>query len=218
MANYQADSITGVTTNLFRNGYLPMVTDGKSEFQEALKGSVLFIIAPNIDYTSEEASQVKEFVERGGLLIISAGHKSASSLDSILSSFDMQIGDLPLGSPPWIVETHGTMGQGTVTPENLKKYWHDPKFMEAYPVQATGDFKTVTWLSYGGSKYNLIISKKVGRGQVILIGDSRFLLNENLESLAQMPGLETKEQYQLQWLGNIELLREMLTKPQGGKA
>jgi len=218
MANYQADSITGVTTNLFRNGYLPMVAEGKREFPEALKGAALFIIAPNAGYTSEEASQVREFVERGGLLIISSGHKSAGPLDTILRSFDMQIGDLPLGSPPWIVETHGTMGRGTVTPENLKRYWHEPKFMDAYPVLAAGDFKPITWLSYGGSNYNLIISKKVGRGEVVLIGDSRFLLNENLESLSQMPGMETKEQYQLQWLGNIELLREMLTKAHGGNA
>jgi hypothetical protein len=218
MVNYQADSITGVTTNLFRNGYIPIVADGNGEFQEALKGSALFIIAPNKDYTSSEASRVRDFVEGGGLLIISAGHKSAGPLHSVLESLGMQIGDLPLGSPPWIVETHGTNGQGTVTPENLKKYWHEPKFMEAYPVVATGNYTPVTWLSYGGSKYNLIASKSLGKGRVILIGDSRFLLNENLESLAQMPGMETKEQYQLQWLGNIELFREMMNRTKGGSA
>jgi hypothetical protein len=216
--DYQADGITGLTTNLFRNGYLPMVMEKKGDFSDVLKGKIFVIIAPNEFYTPKETLILKEFVEGGGLLILSAGHMNSDPLDSILKSFDMQIGDLPLGSPPWIVETHGTGGQGTVTQENLEKYWHRPKFMEAYSVLASGEYRPVTWVNYRGSNYNLIISKKYGQGDVILIGDSRFLLNENLEDLSMGPGMETKEQYQLQWLGNIELLREMLAGSQGDEA
>ncbi len=220
MENFQDDSIAGLVINLYRNGYLPMVIDDKNGFPGLQTGKLMFIIAPNAGYTQEEASAVRSFVDKGGLLVISAGHKSSDSLDSILSSFGLHIGDLPLGSPPWIVDTHGTgtMGQGTVTPENLEKYWHQPKFMDAYPVTAAGNYSIITWLNYSGREYNLIISKRVGQGEVILIGDSRYLLNENLEYLSEGSSAETKEPYQLQWLGNIELLREMLTKYREGKA
>ncbi len=216
MDSFKDDGIAGLTTNLFRNGYLPLVLRSHEDFSEVSKGKVVFILAPNIPYTSDEISSLRKFVEDGGLLVISAGQKSRVPIAALLDSLSIQIGNLPLGSPPWIVETHGNL-QGTVNPENLKKYWHEPKFMEAYPISASGNYTPITWLSYGGNGYNLIISKSLRHGEVVLIGDSRFLLNENLEYLSEGQAMETKEQYQLQWLGNIELLREILTKHKEGK-
>ena len=216
MQDFQADSISGLIINLYRNGYLPMIIDSKGDFPEVSKGKLIFILAPNEGYTQEEVIRLRKFVDDGGLLVISAGQKSSSSLDLLLKSFDLQIRDLPLGSPPWIVETHDTMNQGKVSPENLNKYWHEPKFMDAYPVQANGNYKAITGLIYGGSDYDLIISKKFGQGEVVLVGDSRFLLNENLEYLSEGE-IESKEPYQLQWLGNIELLRQILTQYKEGR-
>lgn len=209
--SYQPGGIAGLITNLFRNSYLPMVLEDKKDFPEVSKGRAMIIIAPNERYTPDEVSQLRKFVEGGGMLIISAGYKSKGQLDSILNNFEMQIENLPLGSPPWIVETHSTLGPGTVTPENLKEFWHKPKFMEAYPVSASGAYEKIAWLNYEGKSYNLAIAKKFGQGEVVLFGDSRFLLNENLEYLSLGTGIETKEQYQLQWLGNIQLLRKILS-------
>ncbi|VVB72353.1 ABC-type uncharacterized transport system [uncultured archaeon] len=217
LENYQDDGIAGLTINLFRNGFLPQLQDSEDGIPDIRKGAVSIIIAPNRHYTSKDATKYTEFVESGGLLIISAGHKSAIPLDSILRAFDLQISDLPLGSPPWIIETHATNGEAIVSQGNLKKYWHKPKFMEAYPVMAKGDYKPLAWMRYNGETYNLILQKEVGQGSVILIGDSRFLLNENLEYLSEGEGRETREQYQLQWLGNIELLRKILTGQNVGR-
>jgi hypothetical protein len=211
LENYRDDGVAGLTLNLFRNGFLPQILQNDNSISDIRKGTVAIIIAPNEDYTAKEALEIKEFVEAGGLLILCAGHKSAGPMDLILKSFGLGIGDLPLGSFPWIEETHATGGQAIVSPENLRRYWHKPKFMEAYPVQADGEYKPIAWMRYNGVAYNLIIQKSVGQGNVILIGDSRFLLNENLEHLSQGAGKENREQYQLQWLGNIELLRKILT-------
>jgi hypothetical protein len=211
LENYRDDGVAGLTLNLFRNGFLPQILQKDNGISDIRKGSVAIIIAPNEDYTAKEALKIKEFVEAGGLLILCAGHKSAGPMDLILKSFGLGIGDLPLGSFPWIEETHATGGQAIVSPENLRRYWHKPKFMEAYPVLADGEYKPIAWMRYNGVAYNLIIEKRVGRGNVILIGDSRFLLNENLEHLSQGAGKENREQYQLQWLGNIEILRKILT-------
>ncbi len=216
LENYRDDGVAGLTENLFRNGYLPQILQNDQEISEILKGSVAIIIAPNEDYTTKEALEIKQFVESGGLLILCAGHKSAAPLDLVLKSFGLGIRDLPLGSFPWIEETHATGGQAIVSPENLKRYWHKPKFMEAYPVQADGEYTPIAWMRYNGETYNLIIQKKAGQGNVILIGDSRFLLNENLEHLSLGTGKESREQYQLQWLGNIELMRKILTAQKAG--
>jgi hypothetical protein len=216
LENYRDDGVAGLTENLFRNGYLPQILQNDQEISEILEGSVAIIIAPNEDYTAKEALEIKQFVESGGLLILSAGYKSAAPMDLVLKSFGLGIRDLPLGSFPWIEDTHATGGQAIVSPENLKRYWHKPKFMEAYPVQADGDYAPIAWMRYNGDTYNLIIQKKVGQGNVILIGDSRFLLNENLEHLSLGTGKESREQYQLQWLGNIELMRKILTAQKAG--
>ena len=212
LEGYKPGSIDGLTTNLIRNGYVPLIIE--EDFSKALEGDIFIIIAPTKRYTSSEVSLLDEFVKRGGMLFISAGRESREPLEKILKNFDISIGDLPLGSPPWIVETHGQT-TGVVTPENLKKYWHKPKFMDAYPVYAGGAHDPVTWLEYENQTYNLILARTYPEGVVILIGDSHFLLNENLEYLTSGPGRETKESYQLQWLGNIELLRGMISSYKG---
>ncbi|MDD4448234.1 MAG: hypothetical protein PHN61_11235 [Methanothrix sp.] len=218
LENYRDDGVAGLTLNLFRNGFLPQILQNDNSISDIRKGTVAIIIAPNKDYTAKDALEIKEFVKAGGLLILCAGHKSAGPMDLILKSFGLGIGDLPLGSFPWIEETHATGGQAIVSPENLRRYWHKPKFMEAYPVLADGEYKPIAWMRYNGVAYNLIIQKSVGQGNVILIGDSRFLLNENLEHLSQGEGKENREQYQLQWLGNIELLQKILTVQKVGMA
>lgn len=215
--SFKDDGIAGLTTNLFRNGYLPMVLRSLEDFAKISDSKAVFILAPNIPYTSDDITRLRKFVEDGGLLVISAGQKNREPIAALLDSFGMQVGDLPLGSPPWIVETHGNF-RGSVSSDNLKKYWHEPKFMDAYPVSASGNYTPVTWLSYRGTDYNLIISKRLGRGDVVLIGDSRFLLNENLEYLSEGQARAVKDQYQLQWLGNIELIHEILSKHKEGKA
>lgn len=216
LENYRDDGVAGLTLNLFRNGFLPQILQKDNGISDIRKSEVAIIIAPNEHYTAKEVFEIKEFVEAGGLLILCAGHKSAGPMDLILNSFGLRIGDLPLGSFPWIEETHATGGRAIVSPENLRRYWHKPKFMEAYPVQADGEYNPITWMRYNGVTYNLIIQKRAGQGNVILIGDSRFLLNENLEHLSQGVGRENREQYQLQWLGNIELLRKILTERKVG--
>jgi len=218
LESYQDDGIAGLTINLIRNGFLPQVCQAEKCIPDVFRGAASVIIAPNKHYTAKEASMYREFVEDGGLLMISAGYKSAEPLDLILRSFGLQIGDLPLGSFPWIEETHATGGQSIVSAGNLKRYWHKPKFMEAYPVLADGEYEPIAWMRYNGNTYNLIIEKKIGKGRVILIGDSRFLLNENLEQLSRGIGKETRKQYQLQWFGNIELLRRILIEDKAGMA
>lgn len=216
LSGYESGSIDGLTTNLLRNGYLPLVLGERDDFADVSSGEIMVIIAPTKPYTAKEASMLSDFVKRGGMLFICAGYDNRAPLIPVLESFDIDIGEIPLGSPPWIVETHG-QERGTVASEDLRLYWHKPKFMEAYPVIAAGNYDTIAWLEYEGALYNLILSKMYGEGEVVLIGDSHFLLNENLEYLTLGPGRETKEYYQLQWMGNIELLRGIITKYKGMK-
>jgi hypothetical protein len=212
---YTSGSIDGLCLNLVRNGYTPLIIDYKKDFNQILRGKVSIIIAPSEGYTHGEVQTLKSFVEKGGLLIISAGYDSAKPLKSLFDELELKVLKIPLGSPPWIVETHG-QSSGVVSEENLRMYWHKPKFMDVYPVQARGNYTSIASMKIEGSDYNLIITKEIGKGEVVLIGDSRFLLNENLEYLTLGPD-ESKEDYQLQWLGNIELLKGIIDQYKGEK-
>lgn len=215
---YSSNSIDGLIINLYRNQYIPLIKEDE-DFSDLSKGNIFIIISPTSNYGKEQILHIEKFVEDGGLLIISAGYNNKIYLDPILKLFGIDIGETPLGSVPWIVETHNDQQLGTVTLENLKKFWNKPKFMEAHPVFAEGDFTPITWMKYQGVPYNLIISKPYGKGKIILIGDSRYLLNENLEQLTLDLGPdveESKEQYQMQWLGNIELFSDIISKYEKG--
>jgi hypothetical protein len=211
---YTSGSIDGLSVNLIRNGYMPLILEYDKDFEQITSGKVAIIIAPSRGYTSEETKKLKNFVENGGLLMISAGYDSEKPLRPLFDALDINVRNIPMGSPPWIVETHG-QSAGIVSEENLRNYWHKPKFMDAYPVTAEGNHTSIASMKYGGSDYDLIIIKEIGRGKAVLIGDSRFLLNENLEYLTLGPGEESKEDYQLQWLGNIELLKDIMGQYRG---
>lgn len=215
--NHNPDSIDGLIVNIMRNGYMPLVIKEKEDISGISLNDILVVIAPAKSYDSKEVTLINDFVKKGGLLIVSSGYSNAAPLENLLKSFGMYINGTPLGAAPWIVETHGTGGAAVVTPENLKKFWHEPKFMEAHPVGSTSDYMPIAWLNYEGDEYNLIIAENYGAGQVVLVGDSHFLLNENLEYLTTGQGKDEREQYQLQWLGNIELLREIIAKHKGAK-
>ncbi|MBU7000816.1 MAG: hypothetical protein HXS41_09055 [Theionarchaea archaeon] len=202
---YKDNSVDGLTKNFLRNDYIPLYLQDTSQLKE---GRILVIIAPTRGYSSGEVNDIISFVEQGGLLILSAGAAERDALRPLLQRVEMDIGNVPLGPVPWIIETHGRTPE--ISQENLDKYWHEPKFMEAYPVGGTNLSKSYATLTYLGQTYDLIISKQYGKGIIVLIGDSRFLLNENLEYSLEPSrlGLPT---FAAIWVGNVELLRDIIT-------
>ncbi len=195
----QDDSINGLLVNLMRNGYVPLIANDLSEITD---GNVLVIIGPTKKYTLSEADTIKNFVYSGGILVLSVGYSESESVDLILNEFDLSIVNIPLGSYPWVIDYHTG---GNLSQENLETYWHRPKFMEVYPVLCECNYIPYSSISYKDRKFDLIIGKLYGNGAIVLIGDSRFLLDENLERLSD-PAIVVP-QYKLQWVGNIEILR-----------
>lgn len=207
LASYEDDGLGGLYINLMRNEYLPLIMDEQSLLEE---GKILVIIAPAMRYSGKEAEMIERWVKNGGVLVLSAGAGERDNVKTILDVFGVNIGDLPLGPVPWIMETHGRM---EVSQENLTKYWNKPKFMEAYPVYCSGEYKSYASLNYEGERYDLIIGKKYGDGAFILIGDSRFLHSQNLEK--ELNPYSPEPQYLLQWAGNIGLIKEIFTDLEG---
>lgn len=204
-AGYKDNSVDGLCKNFMRNQYIPLYLTSISQLNQ---GSILTIIAPTRDYSGREVKKIASFVENGGLLILSVGAMEKNAVKPLLHTFEMDIGNIPLGPVPWIIETHGRTPQ--ISDEDLERYWHEPKFMEVYPVAGAGSVTTYASLTYLGQTYNLIIAKQYGKGMVVLIGDSRYLLDENLEYSLD-PARLGKPTFAALWVGNIELLKDIIT-------
>jgi len=200
---YHENGIDGLFNNLMRNGYLPLFMNESSLLD---KGEVLVIIAPTKTYSKKETKEIKNFVKNGGLLLMSVGCNEKESVETLLETFEMDIEEMPLGPIPWITDTHSP--SPTISQEDLEKYWHEPKFMEVYPLGCRGTCHVYASISYLGKTYDLIIGREYKKGRVILIGDSRFLLNENLEFSVESTR-RNKPQYLTFWVGNIELINDI---------
>jgi len=183
---YTDDSVDGLVLNLARNGYLPIIMRSFSS-KQLLDGEILVLIAPMKNFTPKEIERIEQFVSKGGLLIICSGFHEKWSITPLLKKFGLDIVNIPLGPIPY-------------TEESPTYHQMEPRFVESYPIVYQNDntnISTFYQVNISGKYYNIIIFKEIGNGGLLLIGDARFLLNKNLESLFEY------------WPGNVKLFRDM---------
>ena len=161
MDSWDANSFGGLSYNLMRNKYLPLILRDFSR-EKILASHLLVIIAPARSFSSEEIETLEEFARSGGFLILSVGWEERAASQSLLRSFGLEIGNTPLGR---------------VDPsQNSQKL----TFHKAWPVvtlQEGAEILCQVW------DHPLVVSKSYYKGRILLIGDSSFLLNENLEGI-----------------------------------
>ena len=153
------DGLGGLVQNLMRKNYLPVVA---SQFSpELLRQSRLsFLVAPAKAFSAAEVKAYDDFVRGGGELFICVGYEDSAACRELLRRFGFRLRNLPLGL--------------------LKPDSNDAKiyFLNAWPVIAEPGDNTVLCKQ---ADYPLIVSRRYGSGRVVLIGDSAFFLNRNLE-------------------------------------
>jgi hypothetical protein len=156
---WQPDGLGGLVQNLMRKNYMPVVT---TRFSPELIGrsKVVFLVAPAERFGSAELAIYERFVRNGGQLFVSVGYEDVSGCKELLSRFGLGLRNLPLG--PVAKEA------------NDAKAW----FLNAWPV--TFESAVAEAICKRG-EYPLIVATRYHRGKVVVIGDSGFFLNRNLE-------------------------------------
>jgi hypothetical protein len=175
---WEESSIGGLNYNLIRNRFLPLLLR-ELNITALEQADLLVITAPGDRFSASEIEAINHWVREGGQLLVSVGFEESEASQALLRSFGMAVGYVPLG--PVMVERQ----TGTV------------RFHEAWPVSTTDEKAQPIVEGYG---YPLVIHQTWGKGGVVLIGDSAFLLGGSLE-----------DQYSYQE-GNILLLRDILTE------
>ena len=195
--SWRPDGTGGLALTLMRNGYLTLSLPELTA--ERLEGASLLVsIAPAREFSQSEIETVEAFVQKGGTLIMTVGYDEARGSASLLARFGFRIGDETSGEPAPL----GHFKSPYLESESRRVY---VRFHAAWPVRCTDPNARV--IAYGRDNQPVIMWRRVGTGKVVVVGDTCFAMNKNLEQESGQPfeGLRENADF---WRWLIALLRD----------
>jgi hypothetical protein len=185
--SFTDDSINGLLLNLQRNNYLPVVIRQYSE-EKISVSTLLIFIAPTSAFSPEEVTFLRQYMSNGGFIILATGYEDEEASLPLLRGFDVNIQSTPLGPVPYI--------EG-----NLSLYQNEPRFVDSWPISfqpnQTISYYNFTWENH---TFHLVVFIHYGAGGLLLLSDSQYLLDKNIESIYDY------------WPGNILFLKHLLNE------
>ncbi len=160
------DGISGLTDHLSRHGWLAL-TMKRFDPRDLTNAQAFVTVAPAFPFPERERKAIVRFVEEGGLLVVASGYEEGRGSASLLAEFGFTLGSTPLGA------AHAAKTRLAI-PGLLMH--------EAWPVaSSTGD---ATILAEAWD-IPFVMARRVGRGGVLVIGDSQFLGDAKQENVEQ---------------------------------
>jgi hypothetical protein len=172
---WRPDGIAGLALTLMRNGYvtmnLPEITQDRLEH-----AGLVVSIAPQRPFTYAEREAIKSFIENGGNFILTAGWGDHEAAAPLLKELQLWVGEDPdhPGERPPV-----PMGHFKSPYVDAGGYMAHVRYNAAWPVGSTD--KDARVIAYGTGNVPVIIMRSVGKGKVMLVGDTGFAMNKNLE-------------------------------------
>jgi hypothetical protein len=189
------DGVMGLELTLMRNGYMALAM---SDFdgQALQRASVFVSAAPLRPFSADEREAVRKFVEKGGLFIATVGWDERQGSEKLLADFGLRVGQ---AGPSRQWREPGPFGHFKAPFINIRGEDHYVRFWAAWPVSelwpgpedagGKGLKAEATVLAYGPGNVPVILMRSVGQngGKVILVGDTCFIENKNLEHMDGSP-------------------------------
>ena len=176
--DWQPDGIAGLRLMLMRNGYLPIVVPRLAEAQLGRAG-LLISIAPSRGFSAPEREAVRRFVRRGGVWIVMAGADRAGPVGPLLAQFGVTIPRSPLAAGESGEEPLPMGGYRAAYGEEDKRR-REVYFQAGWPVECSAERAEVLVAGFDGLP--AVVAVGVENGTVVVIGDSEFGLNRNLDA------------------------------------
>jgi hypothetical protein len=155
-------AVAGMNRALMRRGYLPLMMN---RWDRRLVDAARLVVLPGParDFSNAELADLERFVARGGALVACVGWETAWLTPNLLSFLGVEVGSVPLGSAD---------GKRVANvKEDIPLH-----FVSAWPV--TGPGYSTIYQAWGKP---VVIGRYRGKGRIVVIGDTKFLLKENLE-------------------------------------
>jgi len=204
---WRPDGTMGLEMTLIRSGYLVL---SLPEFTpERLRRAGLVVsIAPAREYTKAERQAVRDFVEEGGIFICTVGWDRRRASRSLLADFGLAVGLDPPGSPgpPKEPQPLGHYKAPYMARGSRQAY---VRFNAAWPVAcADPGAQPIAYGRMDGRDVPVICLRRVGqKGKFVLVGDTGFAMNKNLERRDGLPieGLRENADF---WRWLLTVLRD----------
>lgn len=151
----------GVSINLLRYGLLP-VTMNEWDPGMLERARYLILNAPRRPLTAADRKRITRFMENGGTVILGCGYQHAAASRQLLEPLGIAIGGIPLG-----------------------RFFDKPAFQQPVSFMCAWEIaakppEAAVLCAYDDQR-PLMIALPVGKGKLIVIADSEFLHNRNVE-------------------------------------
>ena len=158
------EGLYGLALNFLRYDMMP-VTQNQWSSELVDNARILFLNAPRRPFSAARRQEITRFMERGGTVLLSCGAHHYASSKNLLDPLGLSIRNLPLG-----------------------RFFDRPAFNEpiqyfsAWPIDlGPRTHPEANVLSLYGD-WPLMVDVPVGEGRLVLVADSEFFHNKNLES------------------------------------
>jgi hypothetical protein len=197
--SWRGDGVGGLVLTLMRNGYLTLSLPQLTT-ERLGRAGLLVSVAPHRRFSPSERVAIRDFVTRGGIFIITVGCDEAGPSRPLLSDFGFSIGSDRLNGLESVPMGH--FKSPYLQSEDRRVF---VRFHAAWPVICTEAEAQV--IAYGRDNLPVIILRRLGAGKVVVIGDTRFATNDNLEREDGEPfeGLRENADF---WQWFLTLLRD----------
>ncbi len=154
------EGLHGVGINLLRHGDLPVAMN---HWDGDLLDNARYVVfnAPRQPIGGGERRALTQFMERGGTVILGCGYLDAAGSRPLLDPLGLRIGGTPLGRF-----------------FDLPAFGKPVSFMSAWALEKVPPNARVICTS---PDWPLIVAVPVGKGELVLVSDSEFLHNRNVE-------------------------------------
>jgi hypothetical protein len=188
---WRDDGIGGLQLTLMRNGYVVL---GLHDFDaERLKRAGLLIsLAPSRRFTVREIRAVREYIEGGGTFICTAGWPESGASRELLADLGFYVGGI--GAATSGQPEPKPFGHFKAPYFNGGDYMAFVRFHAAWNVESTDS--EARPIAYGPRDAkgppdqpdpSVILMRRIGQGKAVVIADSDFATNKNLEREGGQP-------------------------------
>jgi hypothetical protein len=175
----------GFCLTLMRGGYLPLTLPEVTP-QRLDRAALLVSIGPRREFSQFERETIKAFVDRGGVFICTVGFPESGPSRKLLEEFDFHVGQRrELLNKPGREPEPGSHFKAEFF--EGKDYKNFGRFDAGWQVLGFGDAQMVIaerpprWAGMGLKPEPIVVLRRYGEGIVVVVGDTGFAMNKNLE-------------------------------------
>jgi hypothetical protein len=162
--HHQDNSVAGLMFHLNAYGALPLLLRDFSK-EDIENSKILIFNAPTECFNDDEINFIKNYMSNGGIVFLCTGYDDKEASMPLLNEFGLDIDNFPLGKVDY---------EGGFT---------DTIFVDGWPINIKDASSTESFynITISGFTYKLVTFTSYGNGGLLLISDSQFLLNNNLQ-------------------------------------